>query len=92
MARVKPRVIESDVALPPGEFLAEELEARAMTQKALAEVMGRPAKTINEIIRGKKAITAETAIQLERALGISAYFWMNSQTRYDIVRARRAAS
>ncbi len=77
-----------DTAIPPGEFLAEELEARGMTQKELSHRMGRPVQTINAIVNAKKAITAETAWQLEGALGLSAQFWMNIQTRYDLTRAR----
>jgi len=72
----------------PGTILAEELEARAMTQKALAEAMGRSPNVVNAIIQGKKAITAETAIQLERALGIEAGFWLRYQAEYDLARAR----
>ena len=53
-----------------------------MTQAALAQRMGRPAKTINEIIKGKAAITPETAIQLERTLGISSDFWMGIENQY----------
>jgi addiction module HigA family antidote len=83
-------VSEPDYVESPGEVLADELEARRMTQKALAEAMGRPAKTVNEIVRGKKSITAETALQLERVLEVSAQFWMNTQTRWDIARARAA--
>ena len=55
---------------------------------ALATAAGRPFKTINEIVNGKKAITAETALQLENALGISAHTWMNLQTTYDLAKAR----
>ena len=57
-----------DVAIPPGEYLAEEIAARNMTQKELARRMGRPANAINEIINGKKAVTAETALQLEEVM------------------------
>jgi HTH-type transcriptional regulator/antitoxin HigA len=59
----------------PGEILLEALSDRGMTQAELAQRTARPAKTINEIIKGKAAVTAETAIQLERVLGISARFW-----------------
>jgi len=90
MASASPKVIESDYAQAPGETLAEELDARGMTQKELAEAMGRPAKVVSEIIRGKKTITPETAIQLEGALGISALFWIQHQGHYDLVRARAA--
>jgi addiction module HigA family antidote len=55
-------------AVPPGETLRETLESLGMSQAELAQRTGRPKKTINEIIKGKTAITAETAIQLERAL------------------------
>lgn len=91
MARTYPANGESDLIWHPGELLAEELEAREMTQKELALAMGRPPQAINEIVRGKKAITAETAVQLEHALGIKAQFWMNLQTSYDIKRVRQAA-
>ncbi len=82
--------IESDMAIPPGEFLAEEIRARGMTQKELARQMGRPEQAISEIINAKKAITADTAIQLERVFeGISAQFWLNLQTTYDLTLARQ---
>ena len=81
---------ESDLAVHPGELLAEELEVREMTQRALAEAMGRPVQVVNEIVRGKKAITAETAVQLEEALGISAHLWMNLQSAYELQLARAA--
>lgn len=77
-----------EVAAHPGTLLAEELAERGMTQSALATAAGRPFKTINEIVNGKKAITAETALQLENALGISARTWMNLQTTYDLAKAR----
>ncbi len=59
-----------------------------MSQKELAKQMGRPANTINEIINGKKAITAETALQLEEALPeIQARFWLNLETDYQLAKA-----
>ena len=67
----------SDMPLPPGEILEEELEARGMSQKELAARMQRPPQVINEIIKAKKSITPETAIGLEKALGIDAHFWSN---------------
>ena len=67
-----------DVAIPPGKYLAEEIEARNISQKELAKRMGRPANAINEIVKGKKAITAETALQLEDVMPeIPARFWLN---------------
>ena len=81
--------LESDLAIPPGEVLAEELKARGMTQKELARLTGRPEQAISEIVRAKKSITAETAIQLETALGPSAQFWLGLQMTYDLTLARQ---
>ena len=82
-----------DVAIPPGEYLAEEIEAREISQKELARRMGRPVNAINEIINGKKAITADTALQLEAVMPeIRARFWLNLETDYHLTKAliRRA--
>jgi HTH-type transcriptional regulator / antitoxin HigA len=73
---------EADWIIPPGEFLQEELEIRNMSQSELARRMGRPVKTINEIINGKAAITPETALQLELTLGISARYWTGLESTY----------
>jgi len=80
-----------DIAIPPGEYLAEEIEARGISQKELARRMGRPLNAINEIINGKKAITAETALELEKALGVPAHVWVNLQGQYELTQARLAA-
>jgi HTH-type transcriptional regulator / antitoxin HigA len=77
-----------DVAIPPGEYLLEEIEARNLSQKELARRMGRPLNAINEIIKGKKAITAETALQLEEVMPeIPARFWLNLETDFQLTRA-----
>jgi HTH-type transcriptional regulator / antitoxin HigA len=77
-----------DVAIPPGEYLAEEIQARGISQKELAKRMGRPLNAINEIINGKKAITAETTLQLEEVMPeIPARFWLNLETYYQLTRA-----
>ena len=81
---------EPDYAIHPGETLLETLEALGMSQKELAERSGRPLKTINEIIQGKAAITAETALQLERVTGVPASFWNNAQRNYEANLARLA--
>ena len=78
----------SDMPIPPGEILEEELEARGMTQKELAARLDRPAQAINEIIKAKKAITPDTAIGLEKALGIDAHFWTNLEGDYRMTLAR----
>jgi addiction module HigA family antidote len=59
-----------------------------MTQTELAKRSGHPKKTINEITAGKTAITADTALQLERALGIPASFWINLEMNYQETEAR----
>lgn len=77
-----------DVAIPPGEYLTEEIAARGITQKELAKRMGRPLNAINEIINGKKTITAETALQLEAVMPeIPARFWLNLETDYQLTKA-----
>jgi HTH-type transcriptional regulator/antitoxin HigA len=79
-----------DYAFHPGETLAETLETLSMSQAELAQRTGRPLKTINEIIQGKAAITADTALQLERATGVPATFWNNAQRNYEAALARQA--
>ncbi|MBS2028787.1 MAG: HigA family addiction module antidote protein [Deltaproteobacteria bacterium] len=74
---------------PPGDTLAETLEAKGMSQAELAERTGRPKKTINEIINGKASITSETALQLERVLGVPARFWIERESQYQESLARR---
>ncbi len=58
----------SNLVIHPGESLAEEIRFRGMSQKELATRMGRPPQVVNEIIRGKKAVTPETALELEAVL------------------------
>lgn len=77
-------------SFPPGEYLAEELEARGWSQTELAEILGRPARLVNEIIAGKRAVTPETAKGLSAAFGTSAEFWMNLETAYQLSKARIA--
>lgn len=77
-----------DYVVPPGETLLETIETIGMSQAELAERTGRPKKTINEIIKGKVAITPETALQLERVLGIPASFWNNLERNYQETLAR----
>src|SRR5216117_4117994 len=77
-----------DYAVPPGDTLLEVIESLGITQAELAERTGRPKKTINEIIQGKAAITPETALQLERVLGVHASFWNNLERGYREALAR----
>ncbi len=77
-----------DYITPPGETLSDTLEALGMSQADLAERTGRPKKTINEIIKGKAAITPATALQLERVLGVPASFWNKREYQYREFLAR----
>lgn len=79
---------QPDYVSPPGETLLETLEAIDMSQAELARRMGRPVKTINEIVQGKTAITAETALQLEQVLRIPASFWLKREQQYQESLAR----
>ncbi len=77
----------------PGEVLLEEfLVPLGISQNRLARTMGVPPRRINEIVHGKRAITADTALRLARALGTSEQFWMGLQADYDLEEARKAAS
>src|SRR5881394_3876757 len=73
----------------PGEILLAELEARGWSQKELAQKISRPYQAVNEIIRGRKQITAATALALSSRLGTSAEFWMNLESNYRLDIARR---
>ena len=55
-----------------------------LSQYALAKAIGVPARRINEIVLGKRAITPDTALRLSRYFGLSERFWLNLQTRYDL--------
>jgi addiction module HigA family antidote len=77
----------------PGEILLEEfLEPMGMTQTAFAKEVGWTRARLNELIRGKRGVTAEAALDLADAMGTSAKLWMNLQATYDLDRARRARS
>ena len=69
----------------PGEVLQEEfLRPLRITQYRLAKEIRVPARRINEIVHGKRAITADTALRLSKYFGTSERFWMNLQTRYEL--------
>jgi len=68
----------------PGAVLSEELDERGITQSELASHIGVLPKTINEICRGKRGISAEMAWKLSRSLGASPNFWMNLQTNWEL--------
>ena len=69
----------------PGEILMEEfLEPLQVSQNRLAVAIGVPPRRINEIVHGKRRITADTALRLARYFGTTDRFWLNLQTRYDL--------
>ena len=79
-----------DYLVTPGEVLKEYLENAGLTQVSLAERTGLSKKTINEIVKAKSAITAETALKLERTLGRPARFWSNLERQYQEDKTRLA--
>ena len=78
--------------ITPGRILSRELEARGWTQKDLAEIMDRPTQTINAIVKAKKEITPETAIELAAAFDISPEFWTNLENNYRLHLAQKKHS
>ncbi|HRG16308.1 MAG TPA: HigA family addiction module antitoxin [Pseudomonadota bacterium] len=75
----------------PGEVLLEEfLLPMGVSQNALARAMSVPPRRINEIVLGKRGISADTALRLAEAFGTSERFWMGLQADYDLEEARRA--
>jgi len=69
----------------PGEILLEEfLKPMGISQYRLAKDISVPARRINEIVHGKRAISADSALRLSRYFGMSERFWLNLQTQYDI--------
>ncbi len=90
MASILQNEYHPDYVSSPGETLLETLETIGMSQAELAKRMGRPVKTINEIIQKKAAITAETALQLEQVLHVPASFWLRREQQYRESLARLA--
>ena len=68
----------------PGEILADELAELNTSPTELARELHVPANRISQLVAGKRAMTADTALRLERWLGVSAAFWMNLQKRYEL--------
>lgn len=69
----------------PGEILTEEfLKPLGISQYKLAKDINVPARRINEIVHGKRSITADTALRLSRYFNLSERFWLNLQARYDL--------
>ena len=82
--------VEPDYVTPPGDTLRETIDTIGMSQSELAQRTGRSPKLINQIIRGKAALSHETALELERVLGVPASLWNNIESAYQEHRARTA--
>lgn len=71
--------------ITPGEILEEDfLKPMGLSQYRIAKDIGVPARRINEIVKGERAITADTALRLGRYFKMSAQFWLNLQSHYDL--------
>jgi addiction module HigA family antidote len=76
--------------ITPGEILLEEfLRPHGITQYRLAKDIGVPPRRINEIVKGKRAITADTALRLGRYFGMAPEFWLNLQSHYDLEQGQK---
>lgn len=82
-------IVMSDLAIPPGEYLEEVLEELGLTKDELARRMGRPASQLSYIYDGRKRITEETAMQLEKVVGVPAHIWLGLESEYRLTKARR---
>lgn len=76
-------------ATSPGRVLLRELDARGWSQRDLAAIMGRPYQAINQIVRGVKRITPETARELAQAFGTSPELWINLEVNYRLQLAKQ---
>lgn len=72
------------IKVHPGLVLKDELDERGISQTQLASHLGVLPKTVNEICRGKRGISAEMAVQLSRALGATPAFWLNLQKNWEL--------
>lgn len=87
----RPEELQPSEPIHPGEMLKDELEARGISQRKFAGLIGMPYTAFNEIINGKRSITTDTALKIEAATGIAATIWCGLQSDYDMQTARRAS-
>jgi addiction module HigA family antidote len=84
---------ENRIPTHPGEILLEEfLKPMGLSQVAFARHVAVPLQRVNEIVRGKRGITPDTAWRFSQAFGTSPEFWMNLQSIYDLARSRPAVT
>lgn len=83
-----PHELQPSTPIHPGEILKDELDARGMSQRKFASIIGVSYSVLNEVINGKRPVTTEYALKIEAATGIPAYIWVNMQARYNMQTAR----
>lgn len=81
--------LQPSMPIHPGEILKDELEARGMSQRKFASLIGVSYSVLNEVVNGKRPLTTEYALKIEAATGIPAYMWVNMQSAYNMQMARR---
>ena len=81
--------INTDVLLHPGEVLADELSAREITQKDFAQKIKLQPPHLNDLLKGKRHVSARIALKIEKELGIDAAYWLRLQMNYDLEIAKR---
>ena len=89
--RIANNMISSEL-IHPGEIIKEEIMARGLTQKELAQQMGVSYTVFNEILNGKRPVTTEYALLLEAALGTDANIWLGLQADYNMQRFKQDRS
>lgn len=83
-----PHELYPSTPIHPGEILKDELEARGLSQRKFASLIGVSYSVLNEIINGKRPVTTEYALKIEAATDIPAYIWVNMQAEYNMQTAR----
>lgn len=91
MNRIYANDIATGLPVHPGAILRDEIKARGLKQKDLAKDVGITTTMLSDLIHGRRNITADLALKLEDTLDISAMFWMNLQSKYDLDKARKVA-
>jgi addiction module HigA family antidote len=77
------------IAVHPGRVLDDELEERGISQSTLAAHIGVLPRSVNQICRGKRGISADMAVKLSMALGASPQFWLNLQKNWELSQVKR---
>lgn len=83
-----PHELTPSEPIHPGEMLKDELQARNISQRKFAALIGVSYSVLNEVINGKRSVTTEYALKIEAATGIKAYIWLNMQAAYNMQTAR----